>query len=196
MSVLLYKGRDWSLEEGPAGARFVIPAPRIWPLALFFSFWLAGWTAGEVSAAKQAWALLSGGAGGWELLPAAFLLFWLAGWTAGGLFAWGVFLFSLSGREVVTLREGELCIRAETVLGLGWTWKYPLAGMTPPKLVVTDLKTDLPAAARDPGLDLRYGYLAIESGGRRWRLGLGLEERRAAELLHTLSSRFGLPHGR
>lgn len=196
MTAFSYQGRDWNLEESPEGARFVIPAPRLWPLALFFSIWLAGWTAGEVSAAKQVWALLSGGRGGWELLPAAFLLFWLAGWTVGGVFAWGVFLFSLSGREVVTLRDGELCIRPETVLGLGWTWKFPLAGMTPPKLVITDLKPDQAPGAQAGGPALRYGHLAIESGGKRWRLGLGLEERRAGELLHALTSRFGLPRGR
>lgn len=197
MSIFPYKGRDWTQEETPEGPRLVIPAPCVWPLALFFSFWLAGWLAGEVSAAREAWHIISGSQSPWALLPAGFLLLWLAGWTAGGVFAWSIFLFSLRGREVVTLHEGVLRIRPETVLGLGWTWKFPVAGMTPPKLVITELPAGrLPAAPPDGVPQPRYGHIAIESGGRKWKLGLALEEGRAKDLLYALNSRFGLPRER
>jgi hypothetical protein len=197
MSAFSYKGREWSLEEVPEGTRFVIPAPRIWPLALFFSFWLAGWTAGEASAVKSVWGIISGADSWFALLPAGFLLFWLAGWTAGGVFAWSVFLFSLNGREIITLREGVLRIRPETFLGLGWTWKFPVAGMSPLKVVAASLPAAKPGAPATEGVPpARYGYIAIESGGKRWKLGVGLEESRAKDLLHSLTARFGLPRER
>lgn len=193
----LFLARDWRLEETPEGAEISVTSPFLWPLTLFFGVWLTGWTAGEVSAGREAWRLISGGSGGWELLPAAFLLFWLAGWTAGGVFAWGVFLFSIKGCEKVTLREGTLCIRPETFLGLGWTWKFPVGGMTPPKLVEMPLPAGRQQAVPPDGAPPpRYAHIAIESGGRKWRLGLGLTEARAKDLLHTLNSRFGLPRER
>lgn len=193
MNAFFYKGRDWTLEETPEGPRLVIPSPRVWPAALFMSFWLFGWVAGEVSAAREAWHLLSTAQGPAALVPAGFLLFWLCGWTVGGFFAGSIFLFSLYGREVVTLREGILRIRPETVLGLGWTWKFPVAGMTPPRLVLLGLPVGNAPGAVAGAPAASYGHIAIESAGKRWRLGLGVEERRAKDLHYALTSRFGLP---
>ena len=102
MSLNFLKNREWGLEETSDGPAIEIPSPCIWPLALFFLAWLAGWTAGEVSAAKALYGIVRGAEHWAALLPGAFLVFWLAGWTAGGIFAWGIFLFSLSGKEVVS----------------------------------------------------------------------------------------------
>lgn len=194
MSVFGFKGRDWTQEEAPEGTRIVIPSPRLWPLAAFFALWLAGWTAGEVSAAKQLWGVFSGGGGAAALFAEAFLLFWLAGWTAGGLFAWGIFLFSLDGREVITMREDKLCIKLETFLGLGWTWRFNIAGMTPPRLAGAEETAD--RGDPNPLARLNLAHIAIESGSRKWKLGVGLEAQRAKDLLHVLNSRFNLPRER
>lgn len=191
MSAMGFKGRDWTQEEAPEGTRIVIPAPRLWPLAAFFALWLAGWTAGEMSAVKQLWGAFSGGGGAGALFAEAFLLFWLAGWTAGGLFAWGLFLFSLDGREVVTMREDKLCVKLETFLGLGWTWRFNMVGMTPPRLAGAEEAAD--RGDPTPLARLNLAHIAIESGGRKWKLGVGLEARRAKDLLHALNSRFNLP---
>lgn len=200
-------GRDWSHEETPEGPRVVIPWPRLWPLTAFLAVWLAGWAAGEVSAGRQLWALLSRAEGWADLLPAGFLVFWLTGWTVGGAFAWGIFFMTLSGSEVVTLREGELRVRLETVLGLGRTWRFPVAGMAPPRVVSLwkggaageysedgGPGPDNPVAGAAPGDPARrYAMIRIESNGRKWRLGMGLSEARAKDLLYVLTSRFSLP---
>jgi hypothetical protein len=198
MSLNFFKSREWSLEETSDGPAIVIPSPCIWPLALFFSFWLAGWAAGEVSAVKALYGLVRSAEHWAALLPGAFLVVWLAGWTAGGVFAWSIFLFSLKGREVVTLRADKLRVRLETFFGLGWSWKFPVPGMSPAR--VTPIP--LPEGKTPPGADAagmpppRLAFVAIASGGKTWRLGLGLDERRAGDLLHTLSSRFGVPRER
>lgn len=196
MSLFGFKGRDWTQEETPEGARIVIPAPRLWPIAAFFALWLAGWTAGEVSAVKQLWGLFSGGGGAGAVFAEAFMLFWLAGWTVGGAFAWGVFLFSLDGREVLTVREDKFCVRLETFLGLGWTWRFDIPGMAPPRLVAAGPGEGVAAGGQNPLAGLRLVYVAIESGGRKWKLGAGLLEQRAKDLLYALNSRFGLPRER
>lgn len=187
----VFNTRTWTMEETADGPRVVIPAPFIWPLSIFLGFWLCGWTAGEVSAARQLLEMANT-AGGWQdLLPGGFLLFWLAAWTAVGIFTWGAFLFSIQGREVVSLNGHRLRIRLETLLGLGWSWNFPLAEMAPPRLMVPPAPDAgyAPAAGPRP----RYSGITISCGGRKWRLGLGLDESAARDLLYTLSSRFGLP---
>lgn len=200
MSVFSWGGRDWTLEETPEGPRVIIPSPRLWPVSVFMAVWLSGWVMGEVSAIKSLLGLLTGMEHWAGLFPAAFLVFWLAGWTAGGVFAWAIFLFSLDGRETVFVRGGKLCLRPETFLGLGWTWTYDIPGMTPPRVVGADLADAKPAGADDARAralaGLKLAYIAIESGGRKWRLGVGLGEQRARDLLYTLNSRFGLPRER
>ena len=191
----IFKARSWTLEETTDGPRVVIPSPCLWPVSIFLGFWLFGWTEGEVSAAKSLWQIAQS-ANGWPaLLPGGFLLFWLAGWTVGGVFAWGIFLFSIQGREVVSLNGDKLRVRLETLLGLGWSWNLPLAEMAPPRLMVMPVPPNKNLdEARAAGAVLpRYSGITISSGSKKWRLGLGLEESRAKDLLHTLTSRFGLP---
>jgi hypothetical protein len=191
----IFKPRTWTLEETTEGPRVVIPSPFLWPVAIFLGFWLYGWTAGEMSAAKGLWQLARSADSALALLPGAFLLFWLAGWTVGGVFAWGIFLFSINGREVVSLSGDRLRVRLETLLGLGWSRYFTLAEMAPPRLIVMPVPANRNLeAARAAGTALPdYSGITICSGSRKWRLGLGLETAGAKDLLHTLTSRFGLP---
>jgi len=195
--VVFFKPRIWTLEETSDGPHVVIPSPCLWPIAIFLGLWLCGWTAGEVSAAKSLWQLAHTADSWLALLPGTFLLFWLSGWTVAGLFIWGAFLFSVQGREVVSLRGDRLRIRLETLLGLGWSWYFSLAEMAPPQLIALpqsenkSLKTARLAGAVLPN----YSGVVIRSGAKTWRLGLGLDEPGARDLLHTLTARFGLGSG-
>lgn len=193
--MIFFKPRGWTLEETPDGPRVVIPSPCLWPLTIFLGVWLCGWTAGEVSAAKALWQMARSSGSWLSLLPGAFLLFWLSGWTAAGVFIWGAFLFSIKGRETVSLREGRLRIRLETLLGLGWSWYFSLAEMAPPRLMAMPLTKN--AELNDPRLAgavlPNYSGITIRSGAKSWRLGMGLDETGARDLLHTLKARFGLP---
>lgn len=191
----IFKARTWTLEETTDGPRVVIPAPFLWPVSIFLGFWLSGWTAGEMSAARSLWQLARAADGWLVLLPGGFLLLWLAGWTAAGVFIWGIFLFSIQGREVVSLNGDKLRVRLETLLGLGWSWYFELARMAPPRLLVLPVPGNKsPEFSQAAGEALPgYSGITISSGAKKWRLGLGLEEAGAKDLLHTLTSRFGLP---
>lgn len=191
----VFKTRSWTLEETTEGPRVVIPSPRLWPVSIFLGFWLYGWTEGEVSAARSLWQLARSADGWLALLPGAFLLFWLAAWTVAGVFTWGAFLFSIEGREVVSLNGGKLRVRLETLLGLGWSWHFALAEMAPPRLMVLPVpgNKNLQGAQGSGAALPKYSGIAINSGSKKWRLGLGLEESRAKDLLYTLTSRFSLP---
>ncbi|OGS13308.1 MAG: hypothetical protein A2234_07915 [Elusimicrobia bacterium RIFOXYA2_FULL_58_8] len=191
----IFKPRAWTLQETASGPRVVIPSPVLWPVSIFLGFWLFGWTSGEVAAIKALWQLARTATGGLALLPGAFLLFWLAGWTVAGFFTWGIFLFSIQGREVVSLHGDKLRIRLETLLGLGWNRHFALAEMAPPRLLSMPVpENSKPDPAQTVGMALpKYSGIAITSGSRKWRLGLGLEETGAKDLLYTLTARFGLP---
>lgn len=195
--ITFFKPRTWTLDETSDGPRVVVPSPCLWPVAIFLGFWLWGWTDGEISAAKSLWQIASTADGWLALLPGAFLLFWLSGWSVAGIFIWGAFLFSIQGREVVSLRGNRLRIRLETLLGLGWSWHLSLAEMAPPRLMVMPPleNKNLDAARLAGGALPNYAGIEIRSGAKSWRLGLGLDEQGARNLMHTLTSRFGLRKG-
>lgn len=185
--------RSWKLEETSSGPRIIISVPGIWPLAAFLGLWLCGWAAGEVSAAKALWGLVRSWQGDWmALFPAVFLVVWLAGWTIGGAFVWGFFLFSLRGREVVTLEGAELRVRLETLMGLRWGSRFSLQGLSPAKLELTEFPLKKPSFPGGPASAF-LSHISIEGGGRKWKLGAGLDENAGRELLHVLVSRFGVP---
>ena len=192
---VFFKSRAWELEETIDGPRVVIKSPFLWPLTIFLGFWLAGWTAGEVSAIKSLWQLANSATGWLALLPGAFLLFWLAGWTLAGVFIWGIFLFSIKGREVISLRGDKLRIRLVTLLGLGWSRDFSLSGMEPPRLMVMPLpqNKNLSDAQAAGAVLPKYSGITISGGGRSWRVGIGLDEAGAKDLLYTLTARFCLP---
>jgi hypothetical protein len=192
--MVFFKPRIWTLEETTDGPRVVIPSPCLWPLAIFLGVWLCGWMAGEVSAAKSLWQLARTSDTWLALLPGAFLLFWLSGWTMAGIFIWGAFLFSIQGREVVSLHGDRLRIRLETLVGLGWSWHFSLPEMAPPQLIAIPLQKnkDLDDTRLAGAMLPNYSGVVIRSGSKSWRLGLGVDEPGARDLLHTLTVRFGL----
>jgi hypothetical protein len=104
--------------DSPEGLEIVIPAPRIWPVVVFLTLWLAGWATGEVFALRQI------------LLPSplsakVFLAVWLVFWTFGGAAALSVCVWMLAGHERVRLRPDALTIQREAC-GMGPTRVYEL----------------------------------------------------------------------
>lgn len=201
---------DWRLEDSERGPRIVIPTRPIWPVAVFLGFWLAGWTAGEVSALKT---LL--GPGDW--VGKGFIAFWLCGWSVGGAFAWAIFLATSGLAREAIWRDGpDLCVRW-SVFGLGWTFRYAVAAMGPlsapeptPRsaaagpgagLVVAD--DDSPLRPRDrgevSGSSFRAGGeskgVRFSHAGKESSVGVGLDEGQAARLAQTMALRFGLRLG-
>lgn len=192
---IIFGVRNWTLEDTTDGPRVVIPSPFLWPITIFFSFWLWGWTMGEISAIKGLWQIASSATSWVALLPGAFMLFWLAGWTVGGVFAWSLFLFSIQGREVVMLEGAVLCVRLETLLGLHWSWRFNITELEAPRLLslLAGESENFDKIKGAGGVLPDYAGIKLTAGKKTWRLALGVSLASAKELAYTLHSRFGLP---
>jgi hypothetical protein len=173
----------WSVEEGPEGARFVVTGLRLWPIAVFMSFWLCGWTAGEVSVLHQ---LFRGETPGFA---SVFLLFWLAGWTVGGVFAWAICLYSLFGREVILVGAGRFRLRWQA-LAFYWTREFSPDEIRGMRVVVAGPKE---AQEGRPTRFISLAAVAFRHAKGRMAFGLGLPPDDARTLFEAVRSRAGLP---
>lgn len=201
----------WRLDEGPAGARLVIPTRPVWFVPLFLIAWLCGWAAGESFALR---ALFQDN----PLPVKAFLLVWVTAWTAGGVVTMGALVFSMGLAREVLFRDGaDFCARWE-VFGLGWTRRWAVSRMGP--LVVPPAPPPAPSAPGAGGMlsiageasplrplssgrqsgslwkagELTWG-LSFQHGSNRVVIGKGLDAGQAAALADVLVSRFGLKRG-
>ena len=104
-----YKGRA-ILQDNITEQRIIIPAKRNWFLIIFLGAWLGGWLMGELFAIAAISGLLGRN-------PAApFIMFWLIAWTVGGFFAFRVFLWNLTGKEMITVGQGRIAIEKKGAL--------------------------------------------------------------------------------
>lgn len=156
----------------------VIPAARRIVGTLFLAVWLGAWAFGEALAIG----LLLGGAGGSSLFP----LLWFGAWTLGGLVTLAAFVWTLAGREAVTVTPRELrVVRAMPLLRRGWSYD---AGAVrdlrarPPLPGGSSRRRGVPAILS--GRDL--GSVAFDHGSGTAGFGIDLGEREAAELAATV----------
>lgn len=173
-------GRRSTVRNTADGLEVVIPANRNAFILLFLSAWLVGWAFGEVSAAQE---VLSGRAGGASL----FLVAWLAMWTVGGGWAIYTWLWMAAGKEIVSLRPGELCLKRDT-FGLGRTHEYDLAQ-------VKELRVS-PQVADPFGWSggMRFwglggGLVAFDYGAKTFRFGGSVDEAEASQIVAELKAR-------
>lgn len=111
------------LQRVPAvnGAELLILAKKDWGSLIFIPVWLAFWTFGGITAMK--WIIHPG-----PSTPRAFITLWLAGWLLGEVWAIYWWLWSGFGKEIVTIKEGELRIKRD-ILGYGRTRSFPVGSI-------------------------------------------------------------------
>jgi len=183
MSECVSSDSRWSVEDGPQWSRFIVRPTRLWPIAIFLGAWLAGWTAGEVSAVR-ALAGIHGSLVG-VLLLGGFLVLWLAGWTAAGVFCWSIFLYSLFGFEEVSLEPGLLRLRWRA-LCFYWTREFDARE-------IGGFRVTALSAKGTPGTGGSLAALFFRHPGGRMLFGLGLRSEDATGLLWAMKSRGRLP---
>src|SRR5438105_15484135 len=98
-----YKGRA-IINDNVVNLEIIIPVKKNWFTILFTGAWLGIWVVSELSVAGMLVARL-------PKVADAFMIFWLTGWTIGGLFVFRVFLWNISGREIITIGQGTLTIK-------------------------------------------------------------------------------------
>jgi hypothetical protein len=88
------------------GVEILIPAQKNLGVIIFLGVWLCGWAFGEIFAIIT----VLGGGTDTDIGVKAFMLVWLFGWTIGGYFAFKMAIWSLIGKEIITVEHGQLTI--------------------------------------------------------------------------------------
>jgi hypothetical protein len=182
------------MDELPGGILFTIRQKRNWFGILFLAFWLAFWLMGEVLVLGIVVVGLLNlllnrrppGPAEWGV--GIFLLAWLGGWTVGGLFAIRAWLWSVAGREVISVRADFLRIERGVPL---WhrAEEYRMADISSLRLSQPSLSAS--ESTRHAQLWGVYGgLLAFDYGASTVRFGIGLEEAEAKQILNQIGQRY------
>ncbi|MEI8175246.1 MAG: hypothetical protein WCG78_00055 [Candidatus Omnitrophota bacterium] len=163
--------------------RIVIPSKKNWFAIIFLAIWLVGWTFAEFAVPSQ---IMRSRASGHA--PDYFIFVWMIAWTIGGFFALGTWLWTLAGKEIVTL-DGQYVRHRRDVFGIGKTDTYDAAQ-------IRRLRVSAPVTAwggRDSGMQfwgMSGGWLAFDYGAQTRHVGAGIDESEAGELLKAIGRRF------
>jgi hypothetical protein len=177
-------GRRSSTRETSEGFEISIPAKRNILLMLFLAAWLVGWCFGEVFAAHELFL-------GTDNAPVMFLGAWLIGWTLGGGFALYAWLWMLRGREVVVLRLDTLLTKRD-LWGVGRSKEYDLGHIKSVRVAPLSWNPyDWSGAMQFWGIG--GGPIAFDYGSQTVRLGSGVDEAEAREIVKELRSRHAFP---
>ena len=157
-----------------------IPAPKSIPAAIFLGIWLCAWAGGEVMAIGMG--VFAGG------VISGFMLVWLAGWTFGGFFAFRAFVWIVSGKEIITVGQGELTVKKKNLLFY-----------KPKTYSLNDAKK---FRVRDDAANLGYygrqnnvggltntGTIKFDYGMKTIKFGTGVDEAEASYLLQKLKDK-------
>jgi len=146
---------------------------------------LIGWGLGEVFAAAD----LFFGTG--DNGSVSWLTVWLIAWTCGGVFLMYLQFWMLIGRELVILKPATLLIRRE-LGGLDRSKEYDLLRVRNLRVAPTSGSSYGWSGAMD-FLGLGGGPIAFDYGSRTVRLGSGVRDDEAREIVTKLSSRYPFP---
>lgn len=161
-----------------------ISSPKNFFILVFVPMWIIMWTIGGVSAVMQFMA-----SGNKE--EALFLLVWLGFWVAAELFALYVFLWAAFGYEMIAVEFGNLKIK-RSIFGFGSEKSYQIskiANLRAAGFYMEPMSLEFSMAY----WGLTGGTIAFDYEGKTVRLGIGLEEGDANQLVGELKGRLNLP---
>ena len=163
------------------GVEVIIPARKSLLVNFVLMLWMAGWAYGEVS-------ILSKLVNASGQPPDAILVFWIVGWTLGGLFAVFMWLWNNRGREIIRISEHELKHSREYVF-FSRSRSYGAGLISNLRLnPLSDADLELNGGMEFWGLT--GGTIAFDYQQNTQKLGLGLNEDEAADIIKTILSRF------
>jgi hypothetical protein len=168
------------IEETPRGLKVTVPSPRNLFGLLFLPVWLVGWAFGEISALR---ALSSGRGEG----PGSFLFVWLAFWSLGGAWALLTFLRMLLGKERLEL-DGEVIRVQHELFGIGRSKEYELRHVQALRVANAG---QVPVGWR--GFAPGHGAIAFDYGAQTVRIGDGLDEAEAKQIISRFQQRYRFP---
>jgi hypothetical protein len=170
------KGRAEVKQTGGA-LEITIPARKNPFVIVFLFFWLCGWGFGESMAIKS----LFKGSGN---APAFFLLFWLCGWTVGGFFAMTIWLWSVLGKEIVSVNSSMINI-AWTIGSLKRIKSYKMSDIKNFKVLEQPIEPSRGRNLSLPGVGSN-GVIAFDYGMKTIYFGGGLDPAEGNSILELL----------
>ncbi len=175
-------GTRISITDTAERLRIVMPCCRSWFVICFLTFWICGWAVAEVMVAHQ---FVKGDAPpDGELLMVA----WFGVWTVGGVVAIYAWLWQLMGTEIVTVR-GQTFYSRRDIGGFGFDKEYQLAKMR--DLCVRPVETgSLEFSSVLQLWGIGGGVIAFSYGERTYRLGAGLDEAEARQVVTAIQQRY------
>jgi hypothetical protein len=172
-----------TISEDGGGLRITIPARRHWFLIIFLAAWLCGWLVGEISVPIR----LFDPELGWreKLFTAA----WTLMWTVGGCLFIYVWLWNISGREVVLIDGVSLTIRRHTrVFTRSQSFDLTEVRDLRAAPVATSFGWGLQSAGDFWGLS--GGHIVFDYGAKTYRFGGGVDEAEARQLVSVIKDRY------
>lgn len=157
------------------------PPRRNWLILLFLIAWLGGWTVGGMGAFTQV------------TKPGdhqAFMLFWLMGWAVAEIWVLLVVLWQLAGLEQLSVVQGNLVHRA-SIAGIGRTREFAGAEVknlrSSPQLLSAWMDR---SSFTPPIFGSGNGAIAFDYGAKTYRIGSGLDEAEARQVVLMLSKQY------
>jgi hypothetical protein len=175
-------GRRSTARRTPEGFEVSIPAKRHILQLGFLTVWLTGWGAGGLFAT---WQVLFNTKSPADLI----LLVWLLFWAVFGSFAVYTWLWMVTGREVLALRPNALVVKRVVLAGLGRSKEYDLRHTKNLRLGAQTWN----AFAWDRGMQfwgIGGGPIAFDYGSQTIRVGAGLDEAEAREVVRELKAEY------
>ncbi len=172
--------------------RFTVRTGKLNCSSLFLAIWLCGWAFGEIFAAISVVnGVLQSITSGESSLDGSWLglLVWLLFWTIGGGTALVVFLWQVTGREVIEISHDEFKI-GRKVVGLG-----PSKSYNPINIDNLRLDESQPAGSSSSTRfgavrSLGEGRLVFDYGSAQVRFGSGLDLNEGRLFLAEIQRRY------
>jgi len=174
-----YTGKA-SVEESFNQTIITIPSARNIFAAIFLGIWLCAWAGGECMAIGMG--VFAGG------VISGFMLVWLAGWTAGGIFAFRALVWMVSGKEIITVGQGELTVAKKNLLFFK-PKTYSLSDAK--KFRVRDDSANMGYYGRQNNLGGfgNTGTIQFDYGMKTVKFAAGVDEAEASYLLQKLKEK-------
>lgn len=181
MTIVKIEKKRSNISDTPDGLTISIPSGKNWFIIIFLTIWLAGWIVGEITAPLSLF---------WAEDPGDrfFTITWLIGWTIAGSFFIFVWLWSIFGKEIITVNSVYLVIKRD-ILGWGKLRQYQVSHIKDIR-VSTFFSFPWSFESSMQFWGIGGGLIAFDYGPRTYRFASGVDEAEAKEILKSIFNRF------
>jgi len=176
--------RRATISEGAKGLEIIIPSKKNIFIILFLSVWLVGWALGEIMVPRELFSDKPDDA------SKIFLVVWLVVWTIGGIFAIYIWLWNLTGKEIISVNSLSITVK-RSLFGYGREKEYEMTHINNLRVSPQPFNPwNFSSGLQCWGIG--GGVIAFDYGARTYRFGSGIDEAEATQLLEKIKERYSL----